>query len=98
MTSSTYHIILSCAAILVLVPMLWGCKDPYVSPYKTPATGYLVIEGYISANTPSQFRLSRSIPLPGDSTLPAENSATVLIEGSDNSTYPLTAQGNGIYS
>ncbi|HEV2478188.1 MAG TPA: DUF4249 domain-containing protein [Puia sp.] len=77
---------------------LWGCKDPYVSPYKAPATGYLVVEGYISGNSTSQFALSRSIPLPGDSALPTENGATVQIEGSDNSVYPLTGEGNGVYT
>lgn len=74
------------------------CKDPYVSPYKAPATGYLVVEGYISGNSISQFTLTRSIPLPGDSTLPTEDGATVQIEASDNSVYPLTGQGNGLYS
>ena len=74
------------------------CKDPYISPYKSPPTGYLVVEGYISGNSTSTFTLSRTIPLPGDSTLPTENGATVQIEGSDNSVYPLTGLGNGVYS
>jgi Domain of unknown function (DUF4249) len=84
--------------LLFSIVMTWGCKDPYVSPYKSPATGYLVVEGYISGNTTSQFSLTRTIPLPGDSTLPTENDATVLIQGSDNSSHPLTALGNGIYN
>jgi Domain of unknown function (DUF4249) len=88
---------LSYAAIL-LQAVLWGCKDPYVSPYKSPPTGYLVVEGYISGNSVTQFTLTRTIPLPGDSTLPTENGATVQIQGSDNSSYPLTGMGNGVYS
>jgi len=87
-----------CAAILVSLATLWGCKDPYVSPYKAPATGYLVVEGYISGNSTSQFTLTRTISLPGDSTLPTENGASVQIEGSDNSAYPMTGLGNGVYS
>jgi hypothetical protein len=83
---------------LFLLVLGWECKDPYISPYKSPATGYLVVEGYISGNSTSQFSLTRTIPLPGDSTLPTENGATVQIQGSDNSTYPLTAIGNGVYS
>jgi len=74
------------------------CKDPYISPYKSPPTGYLVVEGYISGNSTSTFTLSRTIPLPGDTSLPTENGATVQIEGSDNSVYPLTGHGNGVYS
>src|ERR1700744_2940912 len=83
-------------AILPLIVL--SCKDPYVSPYKSPASGYLVVEGYISGNSTSQFTLTRSIPLPGDSALPMVSGASVQIEGSDNSTYPLTGQGNGIYN
>jgi hypothetical protein len=98
MTPARYHMARRYTAILVSLALAWGCKDPYVSPYKAPATGYLVVEGYISGNSTSQFTLSRSIPLPGDSTLPTENGASVQIEGSDNSIFPMTGLGNGIYS
>ena len=84
--------------LLGLPVVFWRCKDPYISPYKSPATGYLVVEGYISGNTTTQFMLSRAIPLPGDSTLPTESGATVQILGSDNSSYPLSGMGNGVYS
>ncbi len=40
------------------------CKDKYVSPYKSPSVGYLVVEGFISGNTPIQYTLSRTLPLP----------------------------------
>ena len=81
-----------------LTLILWRCKDPYVSPYRSPQTGYLVVEGFISGNTATQFTLSQSIPLPGDSTIPKEDGATVQVEGNDNTTYPLKGQGNGVYS
>ena len=74
-----------------------GCKQPYVSPYKNPITGYLVVEGYISGNSITQFSLTRTIALPGDSTLPTVDGATVQVEGSDNSTYALTDTGHGSY-
>jgi hypothetical protein len=83
---------------LILLVMAWGCKDPYVSPYKSPPTGYLVVEGYIAGNAVTQFTLSRTISLPGDSTIPTVDGAGVQVEGSDNSTYPLTGIGNGVYS
>jgi len=86
------------SAILYLFLILCGCKDPYVSPYKAPPTGYLVVEGYISGNSITQFTLSKTIPLPGDSALPTVDGATVQVEGSDNSVYPLTGQGSGVYS
>ena len=78
--------------------ILWRCKDPYISPYKAPPTGYLVVEGYISGNTTTQFTLSHTIELPGDSTIPTEDGATVQVEGNDNTVYPLHGQGTGIYS
>jgi Domain of unknown function (DUF4249) len=78
--------------------LLGNCVQQYVSPYKSPATGYLVVEGYISGNSVTQFSLTRSIPLPGDSTLPVVTGAQLQVEGTDNSVYPLTELGNGQYS
>jgi hypothetical protein len=77
--------------------MLWQCTQKYVSPYVSPPTGYLVVEGYISGNGPTQFNLSRTIPLPGDTAIPTETGATVQVEGNDQSVYPLTEQSPGIY-
>jgi hypothetical protein len=94
----TNHIAPRLIAILVSLDVAYGCKQPYVSPYKNPVTGYLVVEGYISGNSVTQFSLTRTIPLPGDSTLPTVDGATVQVEGSDNSTYPLTDTGSGSYT
>ena len=77
--------------------LLSDCVQQYVSPYKSPVTGYLVVEGYISGNGPTQYSLSRTIPLPGDSTIPLVTGAQVQVEGTDNSVYPLTEQGYGQY-
>jgi hypothetical protein len=83
--------------VLSLLLLLGQCKQTYISPYKSPATGYLVVEGYIAAG-PTQFTLSRVIALPGDSSIPTERNAKVQVEGSDNSIYPLTEKGNGVYA
>ncbi|HVS97663.1 MAG TPA: DUF4249 domain-containing protein, partial [Puia sp.] len=82
--------------LLVLLPAI-GCKDKYVSPYSAPATGYLVVEGYISGNTSTQFTVSRTIPLPGSTTPPPEHGAKVQVEGSDNSIHPLPETSTGVY-
>src|SRR5579863_598939 len=74
------------------------CVQQYVSPYKSPPTGYLVVDGYISGNSTTQFSLTRTIPLPGDSTLPVVTGAQLQVEGTDNSIYPLLELGNGQYS
>jgi hypothetical protein len=83
--------------LLLLLPLHWRCIDKYNSPYTSPTTGYLVVEGYISGNTPTQYTLSRTIPLPGDSAIPMETGAKLQIEGNDNSVYPLTELGSGVY-
>lgn len=83
--------------LLVAAAIGWQCRQKYVSPYVSPPTGYLVVEGYIAGNSPTQFMLSRTIPLPGDTTVPAELGAKLQVEGSDNSVYPLAEQGNGAY-
>lgn len=83
--------------LFLLLLLMGQCKETYVSPYKSPPTGYLVVEGFIAAG-PTQFTLSRVIALPGDSTPPAEHNAKVQVEGSDNSVYPLTERSNGVYS
>jgi hypothetical protein len=82
---------------MLMAALLWQCTQTYVSPYKSPVTGYLVVEGYISGNSPTQFTLSRTIPLPGDSTIPMVTGATVQVEGNDNTVYPLADQGSGAY-
>jgi hypothetical protein len=82
---------------LFTVFLLWRCKSSYISPYKAPPTGYLVVEGYISGNTPTRFVLSRTVKLPGDSLPPPETGASVQVEGSDNSVRPLPEVSKGVY-
>ena len=84
-------------ALLTLLCLLPQCKDSYISPYTAPATGYLVVEGFIAGNGPTQFRLSRTFPLPGDTPPAAEQNAQLQVEGDDNTTYPLNDYGNGKY-
>lgn len=83
--------------VLALALLFGQCKDVYESPYVAPATGYLVVEGFIAGNGPTQFRLSRSFPLPGNTPPAAEKNAQLQVEGEDNATYALIEKGNGIY-
>src|SRR5258708_39738384 len=94
----TFKPILPLTVLLVVVIPLLQCKQVYVSPYTSPATGYLVVEGYISGNSETSFTLSRTIKLSGDTTNPQEVGASVQVEGDDNSVYPLTEAGGGIYN
>ena len=87
------HILLAIFTVL----LLGRCKDVFVSPYKAPGTGYLVVEGYISGNSPTQFMLSRTVKLPGDSLPPPETGAKMQVEGNDNSVWPLPEVSKGVY-
>ncbi|HXD79839.1 MAG TPA: DUF4249 domain-containing protein [Puia sp.] len=73
------------------------CIEAYVSPYKSPPTGYLVVDGYISGNGPTQYTLSRSTSLSGDSVVPAVTGARLQVEGTDNVVFPLPEKGKGVY-
>jgi Domain of unknown function (DUF4249) len=88
---------LSYAAILLSLMALWRCKDKYVSPYKNPVTGYLVVQGYVSGNSPTSFTLTRTIALPGGP-VPSEIGASVEVDGLDGSVFPLPEQSPGVYS
>ncbi|WP_207511751.1 DUF4249 domain-containing protein [Longitalea luteola] len=85
--------IVYCCLLLVLL----CCKDRYEPPVKAPESGYLVIEGYISADGPAEIRLTRSIPLDDTARLINETLAKVELQGRDNSTFNLTENGQGIY-
>ena len=82
-----------------LTMCFWFCQciQPYVSPYKSPPTGYLVVEGFISANSLTQYTLTRSVQLSGNYGVPVVTGATVQVEGSDSLIYLLPEQGNGVY-
>ena len=86
------------ASLLLLICLLSQCKDPYVSPHVSPATGYLVVEGFITGNGPTRITLSRTIPLSDTSTPRPEMNAQLQVEGDDNTIYPLTELGNGVYT
>jgi hypothetical protein len=83
--------------LLALAALFWQCKQTYVSPYKSPPTGYLVVEGFITGNGPTRYTLTRSIELPGDSAIPAVTGAVVQVQGNDNSSWTLTDLGAGLY-
>jgi uncharacterized protein DUF4249 len=74
-----------------------GCIQKFQPTISSPATGYLVVEGIInSGGGPATVSLSRTTML-SDSTMAHETGATVQVEGNDNTVYPFTEQGNGIY-
>lgn len=84
-------------SLLVLTLTLIRCKDPYVSPYVSPPTGYLVVDGFISGSGPTRFTLGRTIPVSTNVKPPVETNAHLQVEGDDNSIFTLNELGNGVY-
>lgn len=82
---------------LFIALSLCRCKEAYINPKVPASVNYLTVEGYISANGPTRFTLSHTIPLPGDSTIQMEGNAVVQVEGEDNSVHPLVQQTTGVY-
>jgi hypothetical protein len=93
MASKRYNII-----FLIVLIFLVSCKERFEPNLPPRPSGYLVVEGFINAQGPTQIRLSRTTPLDQKQTFKAELNATVKIEGDDNSTVTLSNAPNGIYS
>jgi hypothetical protein len=76
-----------------------SCVEPYAPPTVSSPEKYLVVEGFLnSGNGSSSIRLSRTQNLKETGPIPVELKATVLIEGEQNTTYPFTEAGNGVYT
>ncbi len=83
--------------ICFLLVLLTQCREKYVSPFQSPATGYLVIEGVLNSGSgPAQIRLSRTTGLE-EVGLISEDGARVVVEGENNTTYNMLSTGNGYY-
>lgn len=73
------------------------CKEKYTAPYNPPSAGFLVVEGVINSEGPTEILLSRSTRL-SDKKIQYETGATVHIESEDNTRYSLTEKPNGRYT
>lgn len=83
---------------LLLLLLSLGCKEKYISPVVSPATGYLVVEGIINSGPGETIiTLSRSTQLNKQAIL-FETGASVSVEGEDNSRFLLKEASAGKYS
>jgi hypothetical protein len=85
--------------IAILTICIFGrCKEKYVSPANTPATGYLVVEGVINVGSgTTNIVLKRTTKLDSTSIL-YEKGATVFVEGENNTKFNLQESSIGNYS
>ena len=68
-------------SIILIVLLLWGCKEAYEPNIQSPHTGYLVVEGFINYGTsPTVINLSRTVKLIDTVNFKPENNARVHIE------------------
>lgn len=80
---------------LLLLSFSFGCKEKYVSPVVSPATGYLVVEGVINSGAgETNITLSRTSKLNSQAIL-FETGAKVAVQSEDNSAIPLKEISNG---
>jgi len=83
---------------IILISLLLGCKEKYISPYSSPATGYLVVEGNIINGLDSTIiTLSRTGAL-NDNSIHLEAGAIVKVESEDNVFFTLNESSIGHYT
>jgi hypothetical protein len=87
----------NCFYLIVLV-LLLGCKEKFEPNLPIVPQGYLVVEGFINAQGPTQIRLSRTTQLNQKNIFKAELNASIKVEGEDNSSFTLLAMAGGLYS
>ncbi len=94
------RIIKSITNIFLIGFFATGCKIEYHPSVQSPATGYLVAEGFINSGAePTTITLSRTIKIYDDSTRDVgEHGALVSIEGENNESYPLYETADGVYA
>ena len=85
-------------AYLLLLFIAVGCKEKYVSPVVSPATGYLVVEGLINSGAgETNIKLSRTSKLSSQVIL-YEVGAKVFVQGEDNSSVALKEMNTGHFT
>jgi hypothetical protein len=83
---------------LLLLIVVWSCKEKYNSPYHSPAIGNLVVEGFINVGGgPTTFTLTRATSLDSPAIIP-QTGAQVSVESQGGASFLLSELGNGQYS
>jgi hypothetical protein len=87
------------AAFMLLAFAATSCKDAYDLPVNIPASGYLVVDGVVnSGQGPTTISLSKTVRLIDSFNINYITDAAVVVEGEDNSRFPLMHTGRGQYT
>jgi hypothetical protein len=91
------HTNILCAALFALI--YGSCIRTFTAPEGAVSQNYLVIEGFINVGNDSTYiTLSRSNSLSDSQIIKYESGASVIIEGTNNTSCPLTENSPGKYS
>ncbi len=84
----------------LLIAIFFGnCVRTFTAPEGALSQNYLVVEGFINVGNDSTYvTLSRSNSLSDSQIVKYESGASVIIEGTNNTSYPLTESSPGKYS
>jgi hypothetical protein len=84
--------------LVLVVVIFWACKSKYMPTINYPATGFLVVEGFINTgNGPTIISLNRTSPLDNIHSIP-ETGAHVEVESELGASFELGDIGGGNYS
>lgn len=86
--------------VLFMVVLVIACREKYIPQLNEPATGYLVVEGFINSGAgATSISISRSTKLSSNISIVRETKALVRVENRNNTAqYPLTESSPGVYS
>jgi Domain of unknown function (DUF4249) len=83
---------------LLMIILISGCQDKYMPNINVPASGFLVVEGFINAGTgPTVITLTRASSLDSPAIV-KENGATIEVQSQSGASYPLSEDSSGSYS
>ncbi len=81
----------------IIIILIAGCKDKFVVQTNTPASGFLVVEGFVNLSGSTSIRLTRSSGLDSPLVIP-EPGAQVEVQSDIGVSFPLTELPGGYYS
>jgi len=85
--------------LIGFIALMFSCKEAYNPPLNSPATGYLVVDGFINSNGgASTITLTRTTKLQDSVYVLYEHNAHVQIESDNNEIYPMFEGVNGNYT
>lgn len=84
---------------ILSITVLAACKEKFEIPGGGPSGGYLVVDGIINGRQgPTNIRISRTLALVDSFLMRDELNAAVVVEGEDNTQYPLFEARSGLYT